>query len=195
MGASRQQGAAEPPGGRPGCVCRACLCQPVSVCVRVSWLTPAQVRSPGAGLGPSPEPSRDCRTRALPRVVRGSVCAACADFRRGFCYFNSVAVAARLLQQRLSVSKILIVDWVSGARFLGGAGRAPLACFGHSQAQGSVGFTPLALGSGSSASWKLPQRSESKTPTYQEPTSWSPAGPPVAGCLPAQRGAPGTSWG
>ncbi|XP_047399383.1 histone deacetylase 4 isoform X2 [Sciurus carolinensis] len=29
----------------------------------------------------------------------------------GFCYFNSVAVAARLLQQRLSVSKILIVDW------------------------------------------------------------------------------------
>nr|XP_023697659.1 histone deacetylase 4-like [Paramormyrops kingsleyae] len=29
----------------------------------------------------------------------------------GFCYFNSVAIAARLLQQRLSVSKILIVDW------------------------------------------------------------------------------------
>ncbi|XP_069927569.1 histone deacetylase 4 isoform X4 [Oryctolagus cuniculus] len=29
----------------------------------------------------------------------------------GFCYFNSVAVAARLLQQRLNVSKILIVDW------------------------------------------------------------------------------------
>nr|XP_011726157.1 histone deacetylase 4 isoform X3 [Macaca nemestrina] len=29
----------------------------------------------------------------------------------GFCYFNSVAVAAKLLQQRLSVSKILIVDW------------------------------------------------------------------------------------
>lgn len=32
---------------------------------------------------------------------------------RGFCYFNSVAIAAKLLQQRLSVSKILIVDWVS----------------------------------------------------------------------------------
>ncbi|KTF95037.1 hypothetical protein cypCar_00043778, partial [Cyprinus carpio] len=30
----------------------------------------------------------------------------------GFCYFNSVAIAARLLQQRLNVSKILIVDWV-----------------------------------------------------------------------------------
>uniref|UniRef100_A0A1A8BSR9 Histone deacetylase n=2 Tax=Nothobranchius kadleci TaxID=1051664 RepID=A0A1A8BSR9_NOTKA len=29
----------------------------------------------------------------------------------GFCYFNSVAIAARQLQQKLSVSKILIVDW------------------------------------------------------------------------------------
>ncbi|XP_063743622.1 histone deacetylase 4 isoform X6 [Eleginops maclovinus] len=29
----------------------------------------------------------------------------------GFCYFNSVAVAAKLLQQRLNVSKVLIVDW------------------------------------------------------------------------------------
>ncbi|XP_075384943.1 histone deacetylase 4 [Tenrec ecaudatus] len=29
----------------------------------------------------------------------------------GFCYFNSVAIAAKLLQQRLSISKILIVDW------------------------------------------------------------------------------------
>ncbi|XP_036713245.1 histone deacetylase 4 isoform X5 [Balaenoptera musculus] len=29
----------------------------------------------------------------------------------GFCYFNSVAVAAKLLQQRLSVSKTLVVDW------------------------------------------------------------------------------------
>uniref|UniRef100_A0A6Q2YGT7 Histone deacetylase n=1 Tax=Esox lucius TaxID=8010 RepID=A0A6Q2YGT7_ESOLU len=29
----------------------------------------------------------------------------------GFCYFNSVAIAARLLQQRLNVNKILIVDW------------------------------------------------------------------------------------
>ncbi|XP_077580078.1 histone deacetylase 7 [Stigmatopora nigra] len=29
----------------------------------------------------------------------------------GFCYFNSVAVAAKQLQQKLSVSKILIVDW------------------------------------------------------------------------------------
>lgn len=32
---------------------------------------------------------------------------------RGFCFFNSVAIAAKQLQQRLNVSKILIVDWVS----------------------------------------------------------------------------------
>lgn len=29
----------------------------------------------------------------------------------GFCYFNSVAIAAKQVQQRLNVSKILIVDW------------------------------------------------------------------------------------
>ncbi|TNN61655.1 Histone deacetylase 4 [Liparis tanakae] len=29
----------------------------------------------------------------------------------GFCYFNNVAIAAKKLQHRLSVSKILIVDW------------------------------------------------------------------------------------
>lgn len=33
-------------------------------------------------------------------------------FFRGFCYFNSVAIAAKQLQHKLSVSKILIVDWV-----------------------------------------------------------------------------------
>ncbi|XP_056129274.1 histone deacetylase 7 isoform X2 [Lampris incognitus] len=34
----------------------------------------------------------------------------------GFCYFNSVAIAAKQLQQKLSASKILIVDWAgSGA--------------------------------------------------------------------------------
>lgn len=41
---------------------------------------------------------------------------------RGFCYFNSVAIAAKLLQQRLSVSKTLVVDWVSW----GGLGRCQL---------------------------------------------------------------------
>lgn len=34
---------------------------------------------------------------------------------RGFCYFNSVAIAAKQLQHKLSVSKILIVDWVRAA--------------------------------------------------------------------------------
>ncbi|XP_069093953.1 histone deacetylase 5 isoform X2 [Pleurodeles waltl] len=29
----------------------------------------------------------------------------------GFCFFNSVAITAKLLQQKLNVSKILIVDW------------------------------------------------------------------------------------
>ena len=32
---------------------------------------------------------------------------------RGFCYFNSVAIAARLLRLNLSVERVLIVDWVS----------------------------------------------------------------------------------
>ncbi|XP_039211786.1 histone deacetylase 5 isoform X3 [Crotalus tigris] len=29
----------------------------------------------------------------------------------GFCFFNSIAIAAKLLQQKLAISKILIVDW------------------------------------------------------------------------------------
>lgn len=32
---------------------------------------------------------------------------------RGFCFFNSVAITAKLLQQKMGVGKILIVDWVS----------------------------------------------------------------------------------
>ena len=31
---------------------------------------------------------------------------------RGFCFFNSVAIAAKQLQHKLNISKILIVDWV-----------------------------------------------------------------------------------
>lgn len=30
----------------------------------------------------------------------------------GFCFFNSVAIATRILQQRLDLRRILIVDWV-----------------------------------------------------------------------------------
>ncbi|KPP76549.1 histone deacetylase 5-like [Scleropages formosus] len=46
----------------------------------------------------------------------------------GFCFFNSVAVAAKLLQQKLNVGKILIVDWVSqrpASRAWPGWGRTP----------------------------------------------------------------------
>ena len=32
---------------------------------------------------------------------------------RGFCYFNNVAIAARLLRMKLAVDRVLIVDWVS----------------------------------------------------------------------------------
>lgn len=32
----------------------------------------------------------------------------------GFCFFNSVAVAAKLLIQRLDLKRVLILDWVSG---------------------------------------------------------------------------------
>lgn len=34
---------------------------------------------------------------------------------RGFCFFNSVAIAARQLQQKGKIGKILIVDWVSSS--------------------------------------------------------------------------------
>lgn len=37
----------------------------------------------------------------------------CVCVNRGFCFFNSVAITAKLLQQKLGVGKILIVDWVS----------------------------------------------------------------------------------
>lgn len=36
----------------------------------------------------------------------------CVCVSRGFCFFNSVAITAKLLQQKLGVGKILIVDWV-----------------------------------------------------------------------------------
>lgn len=31
----------------------------------------------------------------------------------GFCFFNNVAIAARILHTRLGLQRILIVDWVS----------------------------------------------------------------------------------
>lgn len=35
---------------------------------------------------------------------------------RGFCFFNSVAIACRQLQEQGKASKILIVDWVGSFR-------------------------------------------------------------------------------
>lgn len=48
-------------------------------------------------VGPQPLPSTDTEIFAF----------------RGFCYFNSIAIAARLLRLKSSVEKVLIVDWVS----------------------------------------------------------------------------------
>lgn len=50
-------------------------------------------------------------------AVINTSCFLLSPLSRGFCYFNSVAIAAKLLQQRLNVSKILIVDWVSKCPF------------------------------------------------------------------------------
>uniref|UniRef100_A0A3Q4H9X1 Histone deacetylase n=1 Tax=Neolamprologus brichardi TaxID=32507 RepID=A0A3Q4H9X1_NEOBR len=45
-------------------------------------------------------------------VIKTCGChSSCLFVHRGFCFFNSVAIAAKQLQQKLSVSKILIVDW------------------------------------------------------------------------------------
>lgn len=69
------------------------------------------LRSPEEPAGLPLDPHRDFRQcSAVYGVKAVTMCLFC----RGFCYFNSVAVAAKLLQQRLNVSKILIVDWVSG---------------------------------------------------------------------------------
>ncbi|XP_020502557.1 histone deacetylase 7 [Labrus bergylta] len=44
-------------------------------------------------------------------VVRPPGHHASHSYPQGFCFFNSVAIAAKQLQQKLNVSKILIVDW------------------------------------------------------------------------------------
>jgi len=33
-------------------------------------------------------------------------------FFRGFCYFNSVAIAAKQMREKLKMKRILILDWV-----------------------------------------------------------------------------------
>lgn len=32
---------------------------------------------------------------------------------RGFCYFNSVAIAAKQMREKLKMKRIMILDWVS----------------------------------------------------------------------------------
>uniref|UniRef100_A0A8B9H825 Histone deacetylase 7a n=1 Tax=Astyanax mexicanus TaxID=7994 RepID=A0A8B9H825_ASTMX len=49
--------------------------------------------------------SPKCFYSPVSRQIRGFI------FKLGFCFFNSVAIAAKQLQQKLSVTKILIVDW------------------------------------------------------------------------------------
>lgn len=44
--------------------------------------------------------------------MRGWAGRTLSPLSRGFCFFNSVAIACRQLQQHGKASKILIVDWV-----------------------------------------------------------------------------------
>ena len=36
---------------------------------------------------------------------------------KGFCYFNSVAIAAKLLCMKMAVERVMILDWVRGFVF------------------------------------------------------------------------------
>lgn len=60
-------------------------------------------------IGWAPLSAGDWRDASMGNEWAGSTCSA---FRRGFCFFNSVAIACRQLQQQGKASKILIVDWV-----------------------------------------------------------------------------------
>lgn len=109
-----------------GHICH-CLSLFLSLCVCIIWLTKsavflpslqngfAVVRPPGHHAEES-TPMWDAPLRLLslfPFFLHLSITLVLSSNHRGFCYFNSVAIAAKLLQQRLNVSKILIVDWVS----------------------------------------------------------------------------------
>ena len=43
-------------------------------------------------------------------IVEDSYLCVCC---RGFCFFNSVAIAAKQLREKCKLNKILIIDWVS----------------------------------------------------------------------------------
>ena len=60
-----------------------------------------------------------CKTRKFvtavlhrkPGLLCDKKCYCFHDFR-GFCYFNSIAIAAKQLKEKLKMKKVLIVDWV-----------------------------------------------------------------------------------
>lgn len=58
------------------------------------------------------EVGADLRSPPVGREVRGRAGRTLSPPSRGFCFFNSVAIACRQLQQHGKASKILIVDWV-----------------------------------------------------------------------------------
>uniref|UniRef100_A0AAR2LW82 Histone deacetylase n=1 Tax=Pygocentrus nattereri TaxID=42514 RepID=A0AAR2LW82_PYGNA len=89
-----------------------------------SSVTPMFVRLPCGGIGVDSDTIwNEVHSSSAARLAVGSVVelvfkVASGELKvrpsstsLGFCYFNSVAIAAKLLQQRLNVSKILIVDW------------------------------------------------------------------------------------
>uniref|UniRef100_A0AAY4DGX9 Histone deacetylase n=1 Tax=Denticeps clupeoides TaxID=299321 RepID=A0AAY4DGX9_9TELE len=84
-----------------------------------SSLTPMFVRLPCGGMGVDSDTIwNEVHSSSAARLAVGSVVELVFKVKTlnalvslGFCYFNSVAIAAKLLQHRLNVSKILIVDW------------------------------------------------------------------------------------
>lgn len=108
------------------------------------WLeTTPQISPPGSHPCPGPG-GREGGLGRAPEVTP-------TPLPRGFCFFNSVAIAARQLQQKGKLSKILIVDWVSPVpcprhvpallRMSPGAVPAPAPC-------GIVAGTPRRCGAG-----------------------------------------------
>lgn len=92
------------------------------ICNKFAWLEfPPLIWPPPAAIEPEAFPLMFPRVHSellrhqfaenVPLQTCGSL--SCFPFvHRGFCFFNSVAIAAKQLQHKLNVSKILILDWV-----------------------------------------------------------------------------------